>query len=92
MKFVLAHDKDQSDAAQPLSEEVGVRFRSSDLFAAKHVLTDDHTDSIQGAKVMIYVGLDVSLNSVAICVVDETGKIILEGNDVGGRAVDCAVP
>lgn len=41
---------------------------------------------------MIYVGLDVSLNSVAICVVDETGKIILEGNDVGGRAVDCAVP
>jgi len=28
---------------------------------------------------MIYVGLDVSLNSVAICVVDETGKLIQEG-------------
>lgn len=30
-------------------------------------------------KVMIYVGLDVSLNSVAVCAVDETGKLIREG-------------
>ncbi|WP_280968706.1 MULTISPECIES: hypothetical protein [unclassified Bradyrhizobium] len=36
---------------------------------------------------MIYVGPDVSLNSVAICAVDEIGK-----NDEGGRAIDCAVP
>ncbi|MDF0522927.1 IS110 family transposase [Bradyrhizobium yuanmingense] len=28
---------------------------------------------------MIYVGLDVSLNSVAVCAVDETGKLIREG-------------
>lgn len=28
---------------------------------------------------MIYVGLDVSLNSVAICVVDDAGRIIREG-------------
>lgn len=28
---------------------------------------------------MIYVGLDVSLNSVAVCAVDETGKFIREG-------------
>lgn len=28
---------------------------------------------------MIYVGLDVSLNSVAVCAVDETGKLIQEG-------------
>lgn len=27
---------------------------------------------------MIYVGLDVSLNSVAICAVDETGMVIRE--------------
>ncbi|WP_245508933.1 IS110 family transposase [Bradyrhizobium nanningense] len=28
---------------------------------------------------MIYVGLDVSLNSVAVCAVDETGKLVREG-------------
>ncbi|SFK14782.1 hypothetical protein [Bradyrhizobium sp. Gha] len=28
---------------------------------------------------MIYSGLDVSLNSVAVCAVDETGKLIREG-------------
>lgn len=28
---------------------------------------------------MIYVGLDVSLNSVAICVVDASGKLVQEG-------------
>ncbi len=28
---------------------------------------------------MIYVGLDVSLNSVAVYAVDETGKLIREG-------------
>lgn len=28
---------------------------------------------------MIYVGLDVLLNSAAVCAVDETGKLIREG-------------
>lgn len=28
---------------------------------------------------MIYIGLDVSLNSVAICAMDETGRLIQKG-------------
>ncbi|WP_271566083.1 hypothetical protein [Bradyrhizobium sp. CCBAU 11386] len=41
---------------------------------------------------MIYVGLDVSLNSVAVCAVDETGKLIREGTTLADAPSDCAVP
>lgn len=39
---------------------------------------------------MIYVGLDVSLNSFAVCAADKTGKLIREGITLAGRAIDCA--
>src|SRR4051794_31002403 len=31
---------------------------------------------------MVYVGLDVSLNSVAICVIDSDGKVVREGTTI----------
>ena len=40
---------------------------------------------------MIYVGLDVSLNAVAICVVDDAGRIIREGTTSADAAVDRAL-
>ncbi|MCP3368776.1 hypothetical protein [Bradyrhizobium cajani] len=43
---------------------------------------------------MIYVGLDVSLNSVAVCAVDETGKLIREGTTLADAPsiVQCPEP
>ncbi len=41
LKFVLAHDEDQRMQRSRFRKGWDVRSRSSDLFAAQHVLTDD---------------------------------------------------
>ncbi|MCK1718242.1 hypothetical protein [Bradyrhizobium sp. 141] len=63
MKFAVALDKDQSMKRSCFTEVMDIRLQSPDLFAAQHVLTNDH-GLIKGGKVMIYVGLDVSLSDM----------------------------
>lgn len=62
-----------------IEERWGTRSSSPDLLADRPPCSDDHGSTHAGRTAMNYVGLDVSLNSVAICVVDGTGRLMREG-------------
>ncbi|MFK4496049.1 transposase [Bradyrhizobium japonicum] len=64
-------------------EMVCIRSRSPDLFAARHILADDHGATPSEGESHDLRRPRCLLNSVAVCAVDETGKLIREGTTLG---------